>query len=173
MKITKIIRIIMGFEKYGASFLLTLITLLLFSQILTRYIFSFTIIWVEEICRLSFVWLVYFSVIVAANEGRHIRVRIVDLFLPPLALNIVNIIADFIWVILDFFIVYLGILLIKSTIVYEFKTPVTNIPMGFVYFVIPFCFAMIGFRVISFNIRQNIRNVKRRITTPEPPKIDF
>ncbi len=94
----RIINFLREFEKKFAYCLLVVLTLLLFVQILDRYVFRHTFVWIEEIVRLSFVWLVYFAAAIAAKEGRHIRVGIVDLFLPAFALKVINFIADLFWV---------------------------------------------------------------------------
>lgn len=148
----KIIGFLGEMERRIAYFLLVLLTVLLFTQILNRYLFMTSIAWMEETCRLSFVWLIYFSVAIAAKEGRHIRVNIVDLFLPPLALKIVTYIADIFWIIFNLTLTYFGVLLVKSTFEFEFRAPVTDLHMGIVFFVIPFCFALMAFRVIFYNV---------------------
>ncbi len=148
----KILGFLGDIERRVAYFLLVLLTVLLFTQILNRYVFKTSIAWMEEICRLSFVWLIYFSVAIAAKEGRHIRVNIVDLFLPPRALTIITYIADAFWIIFNILLTYFGILLVKSTFEFEFRAPVTNLHMGIVFAVIPFCFALMAFRVIFYNV---------------------
>ena len=41
-----------------------------------------------------------------------------------------------------------------GTIEFNDKTPVTNIPMGIIYAVIPFCFALMAFRILGYNMKQ-------------------
>jgi len=148
-----ILRSLASFESTFSYFLMILLTILLSVQIINRYVFSTSFVWLEEIARISFVWLVYFTVAGAARENRHIRIGIIDLFVPPSAVRIINLIADVLVIAFDLAIVWLGILLIESTIEYGDKTPVTDIPMGVIYAVIPFCFALMAFRVIQSNIR--------------------
>jgi len=148
----KIIGFLGEVERRIAYFLLVLLTVLLFIQILNRYLFMSSIAWMEETCRLSFVWLIYFSVAIAAKEGRHIRVNIVDLFLPPRVLKVITYIADIFWIAFNLILTYFGVLLVKSTFEFEFRAPVTNLHMGIVFFVIPFCFALMAFRVIYYNV---------------------
>ena len=66
----KIIGFLGDIERRVAYFLLVLLTTLLFVQILNRYLFMTSIAWMEETCRLSFVWLIYFSVAIAAKENQ-------------------------------------------------------------------------------------------------------
>jgi len=159
----KILRFLGEFEIVFAQLLLVGLSILLFFQILNRYIFHTSFVWLEEVCRISFVWLIYFAVAITAKENRHIRVNIINLLMPAFALKIVTLVADTLWVGFNLIMAWLGILLIKSTIEYEYRTPVTEIHMGIIYFVIPFCFALMAFRVIFFNIK-NIKNTQPKIS---------
>ena len=150
--------------------LLVLLTTLLFVQILNRYIFYRSDVWIEEICRMSFIWLVYLSVAIATKEGRHIRVNLVDLFLPPSVLKVLTLIADFFWLCFNLILVYLGVLLVKSTFEYKYLAPVTNVHMGIIYSVIPFAFALMTFRVVYYNIKERKES---RTTSENKPTIDI
>jgi TRAP-type C4-dicarboxylate transport system permease small subunit len=141
-----------SFESVLANVLLIALTVLLSVQIVNRYIFNTSFIWLEEIARISFVWLIYFSAASAAKDDRHIRIEIIDLFVPTPALRWTTLFADALVICFDLVIVWLGILLIRSTIQYGDVTPVTDIPMGLIYAVIPVCFALMAYRVFRFNI---------------------
>jgi len=148
----KITQFLSTFERTVSYVLVVLLTLILFTQIINRYIFSTSFVWLEEIARISFVWLIYFSVASAARENAHIRVGIVDLFLPPSVVKLLNYIADGLVIGFSLVIVWLGIDLMRSSIAFGDKTPVTDIPMPVIYAVIPFCFALMAFRVLGYNI---------------------
>lgn len=141
-----------SFENALAKVLLVALTVLLSVQIVNRYFFHTSFVWLEEMARISFVWLIYFSAASAAKDDRHIRIEIVDLFLPPAAVRWVTLVADVLVIGFDLAIVWLGILLVKSTIQYGDVTPVTDIPMGLIYAVIPICFGLMAYRVLRFNI---------------------
>jgi TRAP-type C4-dicarboxylate transport system permease small subunit len=144
-----------SFEGILSGFLLVLLTALLFVQIVNRYIFGISFVWIEEIARISFVWLVYFSAASAARGDRHIRIEIADLFLPPAALRAMTHVADILVIGFDLVVAWLGILLVHSTILYGDRSPVTEIPMGVIYAVIPVCFALMAFRLFHFNLRKH------------------
>ena len=144
--------------------LLVLLTLLLSVQIINRYIFHTSFVWLEEIARICFVWLIYFSAAGAAKDDRHIRIEFADLFVPRAAVRWMTLVADALVIGFDLVIVWLGILLIYSTIQYGDVTPVTDIPMGLIYAVIPVCFALMAFRALRYNIK-NFR--KPRLDHPD------
>lgn len=146
-------RLFASFETTFSQLLLVLLSVLLSIQIVNRYLFSTSFVWLEEIARVSFVWLVYFAVAGAARENRHIEIGVVDLFVPPSGLKVIKLLADILVIVFDLVIVWLGILLIWSTIQYGDRSPVTEIPMGFIYAVIPFCFALMAFRVLYAKVK--------------------
>ena len=76
-----------SFEMIFAGCLLVLLTVLLTVQIINRYILGTSFVWLEEIARISFVWMIYFSAAGAARDDRHIRVEIIDLFVGPTAIK--------------------------------------------------------------------------------------
>lgn len=151
----KSVRLLLAhFEAIFSGFLLIFLTALLFVQILNRYLFGTSFVWLEEIARLSFVWLVYFSGASAAREDRHIRIEIADLFLGPSGIRAVTLIADILVIGFDLVMVWFGIMLVQSTIQYGDRSPVTDIPMGLIYAVIPVCFALMALRLFRFNMRK-------------------
>lgn len=142
-----------NFESRLSYFLIVLLTIILSVQIVNRYIFSTSFVWLEEIARISFVWLIYFSVASAARENDHIRVGLIDMFVSPATLKIINYIADALVVGFNLVIVWYGIQLMISSVTYGDKTPVTDIPMAIIYSVIPFCFALMTIRILGYAIR--------------------
>jgi TRAP-type C4-dicarboxylate transport system permease small subunit len=143
-----------SFEMIFAGLLLVLLTVLLTVQIINRYILGTSFVWLEEIARISFVWMIYFSAAGAARDDRHIRVEIIDLFVGPATVKWITLVADVLVFGFDLVVVWLGILLVRSTIQYGDTTPVTDIPMGLIYAVIPVCFGLMAYRLFRFNMRK-------------------
>jgi C4-dicarboxylate transporter, DctQ subunit len=150
----KVLKSVATFEATLSYVLLVLLTILLLIQIINRYVFQTSFVWIEEISRISFVWLVYFSAVNAAREDQHVRVCIVDLFVSARTLKVVNLVADVLVVGFDLVVVWLGVLLIKSTIEFGDVSPVTDIPMGLIYAVIPICYGLMALRVIQAKHRE-------------------
>jgi TRAP-type C4-dicarboxylate transport system permease small subunit len=149
-----LVRFLSSFESTLASALVVFLTILLSVQILNRYVFQTSLVWVEEIARISFVWMIYFAVAGAARENRHVRVGIIDMFLSPRALRIGNFVADAVVLAFSLTVVWLGIELVRSSIRFGDRSPVTEIPMSVIYAVIPFCFALIAYRVATSLLRK-------------------
>ena len=140
------------FETLLSCVLVVFLTILLFVQIINRYVFSVSFVWLEEIARISFVWLIYFCVAAAARENSHIRVGLIDFILPRGAIRIVNILADILVVAFSAFVAWYGVVLMRSSVELGDTSPVTDIPMYIVYAVIPVCFLLIAYRVLEYHL---------------------
>lgn len=150
----KLRNFLLTFERTFSYVLVILLTVILSTQIINRYIFSTSFVWLEEIARICFVWLIYFCVASAARENSHIRVGLIDLVVPRSWVRVFDYIADALVIGFSLIIVWLGIELMLSTIAYGEKTSVTEIPMAIIYAVIPFCFGLMVIRIIGYNFRQ-------------------
>ena len=54
--------------------LMFLMSIIIFVQVVMRYVFHSSLTWSEEMARYLFVWLVYFSVAYTAKKEAHIRI---------------------------------------------------------------------------------------------------
>ena len=105
----KFIEIIKKLCFYIVSILLILMTLLLFVAVLSRYLFSYSFIWIDAFSRYSMIYIAFIGGAIALYEGSHIGV---DYFLNLLSCNIRKIIKK-IHFLLIFFV---GIVMYTSTI---------------------------------------------------------
>jgi len=135
-----------NFELYISYVLIVVLAILLTFQVFNRYVFHETFVWLEEIVRLSFVWMIYFAVAGAARANAHIRVGLIDLILPPAAIRVLTVFADVISIGFCVTVVWFGIQLVESSHRYGSVSPVTDVPMSLVYSVIPVCFTLIAIR---------------------------
>ncbi|MDR3302601.1 MAG: TRAP transporter small permease [Spirochaetaceae bacterium] len=68
---------------------LALMILLVFMNVVLRYIFGKGFVWSEEIARLCFIYLVYLGAIGAMRDNRHLLIETVLMRVPPLAQKII------------------------------------------------------------------------------------
>lgn len=64
---------------------LAVMVVLVFGNVVLRYVFSSGIAWAEEIARLMFVWMIFLGAIIALRKHAHIGVEMVQERLPPAA----------------------------------------------------------------------------------------
>ena len=146
------------FERTIAIFLMVVLVALATWSVLARFIFNNSLAWAEELIRYIFIAMVYMAASAAVIDDSHARVEIVDLVLPPTALKWLNVVLKTIWGLFSGFIAYNSISLVQKTFSLGQASPTLGIPMGYVYMVLPVCFALMTFRIFQ--------NIYRMLKTP-------
>jgi len=108
---------------------------LVFVNVVSRYVFGVSIIWVEELTQYQMIWIAYLGAGLALREGRHVAVDIVEARLPPEARRALRIAIGA--AILGFLaaLAVLGVRIAAFT--WNQETPVMNIPTGLPYLGVP------------------------------------
>ena len=146
-----------NFERWTAVFLIAFLTIILFVEVLFRYLFYQSVGWINEISGFTFVWFLYLSDSYITGQNSHIRVKILDLFTPAKYIYYVDLCMNFLWLAFNVLMTYFGIQLVASVIQYPFKTPILDISMAYPYAIIPLTFGLMTIR-LSINIYNDIRN---------------
>lgn len=118
--------------------------LLVFGQVITRYVFGWTPHFGEELARYLFVWVVFLSLPLVARYGGHMCIETLTSRVKGATLKTLNILADI------FSIAFLSIMVwngVRMVMLADFQTsPAMMIPMSWVYVVIPFgCGVMLSY----------------------------
>ncbi|HSD51581.1 MAG TPA: TRAP transporter small permease [Candidatus Methylomirabilis sp.] len=108
---------------------------LVFTNVITRYLFNFSIIWAEEVSQYLMVWIAFLGAGLALRQGRHVAVEMFQERLrPPLGRALRAAIAGMILVFLAVLTV-LGFQFVAFAWIQE--TPVLNISLGIPYLAVP------------------------------------
>lgn len=112
-----------------------IMVLLIFVNVVGRYVFNYTFVSFEEIARILFVWCTYLGSAVAIRDGTHIRVDVIINILTPRVRKVVDIIAN----LLVDFILILTIRVMMNLVMVNITNPLplTRIPYGVVQAIIP------------------------------------
>lgn len=131
-----------------------LMLLLVFGQVITRYVFGWTPHFGEELARYLFVWVVFLSLPLVARYGGHMCIETLTSRVRGRVLKTLNILADI------FSIAFLSIMVwngVRMVALANFQTsPAMMIPMSWVYVVIPF-----GCGVMLLYVVANLAHVLR------------
>jgi len=124
--------ILYGFSVVAMSVMLVII----FAQVVTRYFFNYTPEWSEELARFLFVWVVFLGSALIMGESGHLAVQ----FLPDKFKGTVfGTVLDVVINVCGY--VFIGLLLTqgwKMTSIMTFqRAPGLDIPMSWVYVIIP------------------------------------
>ena len=110
---------------------LAFMSILVFLNVVLRYVFNSGITWSGELSQIMFVWLVFLGAILAYKDNSHLGVDVVVKRLPKKISFVVYIIGEliFIWIL---YLLLKGS--IKMTAVsMQTLSPATHLPMGYIY----------------------------------------
>ncbi|HSB79785.1 MAG TPA: TRAP transporter small permease [Candidatus Methylomirabilis sp.] len=108
---------------------------LVFVNVICRYVFNFSIIWVEEVSQYLMIWIAYLGAGLALREGRHVAIELLQDRLPialgrKLRVAVGGLVLAFLGVV--------TVLGFQFTVfVWSQETPVLNIPLGIPSLAIP------------------------------------
>jgi len=114
---------------------LIIMVLVVFFQIVSRTIWGSSFLWTEEVARFLMIWVMFLGSALAFQYGAHISIEAIFNRLPSYAQKSVQIIITIVCI--TFFLIFMveGFDLSQRAMVN--RSPALNIPMGYVYSVIP------------------------------------
>lgn len=119
---------------------------LVFVNVVARYVFNDSIIWVEELTQYEMIWIAYLGAGLALREGRHVAVDLIEQALPPGARRALRLALGL--AILAFLgtLAVLGVQIAAFT--WDQETPVLNVPAGLPYLGVPLGATMCALHLI-------------------------
>jgi C4-dicarboxylate transporter DctQ subunit len=151
-------------ERWISIFFIAFLAVILFVEVLFRYILYESVGWISEISGFMFVWFIYLSISYITGKDAHIRVQILDLFIPKHWIRYVDICLNFLWLAFNCLMIFYGIQLVLSVIRYPFRTPILDISMAIPYSIIPLAFGLMTIR-LAVNMYGQIAGAGRREKT--------
>lgn len=140
-------------EEYMIAILTAIMTVLLFLQVLFRFVLNLPLAWVEEISLYSMVWLCYFGCSLAIKKREHLKMEIITNFLKPKAKKIFDIISLVLFFAFAIFVLYHVTLLTADILSRGQVTAVLEIPKWIPYAGVPVAFLLMLVRMIQDFIR--------------------
>ncbi len=164
------IHLLDNIESYICRFLLAIFVTLLFAQIISREIFSYSIPWGEELATYMFVWFAYFGASHAAKMAAHNRVAFQFKLFPGLVKTISETLADLIWLAFNLYFVYLSYDFVFHKMNVFWKSQTLGLPMKYFYLVLPIAFLLMSIRIIQVNYLKLVKGID--IRDPEADEMD-
>lgn len=136
-------------EEFLVGLALIVMSVLVFLQVVMRYLFHAPMSWSDEVAVYCMVWSVYLAASWAVRERAHIRVmNFVHLF--PRAMQIILVcVSDLIWLLASGFIFWQGVLLDQSLWATKYESPVLGIDQKWPYMIIAVGFGLMVFRQLQ------------------------
>ncbi|WP_125142205.1 TRAP transporter small permease [Clostridium transplantifaecale] len=132
--------------------LLSLMSLIIFVQVIMRYLMHNSLSWSEELARYLFIWSIYLSVSYAAKERKHIKIDAALYLFPKKCRPFIRIIGDIIVLCFAGFIIATSFRLVQKIGMLGQVSAALSIPMNYIYMA-----PLIGFVLTFYRTAQNIR----------------
>jgi C4-dicarboxylate transporter DctQ subunit len=140
-------------EDWTAGLLLTGGLMLLFINVLGRYVFNFSFTWVEEVAVYMVIWGALIGASVALRDNHHIRVDMVYMLFPSSVQRIINIFANIVGLSFSAFVTYYGLFLVQKMMMTGQLSSGVGIPLWIVYMILPIFGFLLGARFITRLVR--------------------
>ncbi len=121
--------------EYLSGLMLLVTIVIIFIQVVTRYVFFYSLPWSEELTRYLFIWFVYLSLSVTVRDNLSIRIDLLDQLLKGKAKKVVHLIVDILSFAIVVVFIYSSFKLFQMG--FRSKTPAMRIPFYVIYAVMP------------------------------------
>lgn len=147
----KIIRLLLDhFESYLCQFLLVFFVVVVFIQIILRFL-NASLPWTEEIARFAFLWFILFGACYATRLCALNRVTLQFMKAPKWFANLMLFISDMIWLVFCLIMAWEGYKAVMDLIEFPYSTPALDWDLGLVYLVFPISFLLMAIRILQVN----------------------
>lgn len=153
-------KVLDNFEFYVCFALLWVALVVLFAQVIMRYVFHYSTAWAEELARYSQIWLIFIGASFATKTQAHVRIDALVNVWPKKWRPYIYDIGDCIWIICNLIVIYAGF---KYTAkVYQMGSIATGLKISlmWVYLAIPVGYLLMTLRLIQlkyYTIRDRIK----------------
>ncbi|HWT77805.1 MAG TPA: TRAP transporter small permease [Candidatus Acidoferrum sp.] len=121
--------------KFLLTFLVGLLTLSVFLQVLIRFVFKYPLPWTEEVSRIAFVYSIFVGAAIAVREKAHLNVDFVLVVLPQGLARAIKLLGTALVGIFLAYMTWQGVVFVRATGVQV--TPVMQVPFRYLYLIIP------------------------------------
>ncbi|MDO4581225.1 MAG: TRAP transporter small permease [Bacillota bacterium] len=135
------------FEEKLLVYSLIVTVIVIFIQIIMRYVFKNSLFGSEEFARYVFMWQIYLGASIGFREDKHITITLLTDHLSGTAKKLCAILADLIMLAFCVFIIYFGWVFLAKVASMNMVTPAMRIPFIFVYSSLPVSCVVIFIRI--------------------------
>lgn len=143
--------------------LLVIMTVIMFTEVVARYIFGASFIWIEELTRYLFIWLTFIGAAYVTATQSHIKIDATLALFPKKAQSVVKKIGLFIWLIFSMVITYVGFDYSLTMLQFGGDSPAMGLAKGIIYLGIPLGYLLMSIRLMIQLFRKNTNSVHQDI----------
>ena len=127
--------------------------IIVFAQVIARYILNNSIPWSEELARYLFVWISWLGTAYAAKNKSHLRIQLLKEKL------ILELVVYAVWIVFAVFLAIRGFMILKTILTFSQKSPALGLPMQYVYAAVPVGCCLMVVRLLE-NLVKMIRDTE-------------
>ncbi|WP_419821908.1 TRAP transporter small permease [Anoxybacterium hadale] len=131
--------------------LMSLMTIIIFIQVIMRYVMANSLVWSEELARYLFIWLIYMGISYGAKIMKHIKIEAALGMFPKKIRPLVVILGDVLFLGFSIFIAYTAFTVVQKQLVLGQTSPAMQMPMWVIY-----AAPMVGFSLTAIRQIQTI-----------------
>ena len=137
------------FEERLLVYSLAFNVILVFTQIIMRSVFNFSLSWSEELSRYIFIWQIWLGTSMAYKYKQHIKVELIfDIFKSKKSHKIINLMVSIIWLGFNIFLTIKGVELLISMNNRNVLSSGMRLPLVYIYASLPISSFMVSLRII-------------------------
>ncbi|MFM1655139.1 TRAP transporter small permease [Brevibacillus sp. B_LB10_24] len=122
---------------------------LIFAQVLCRYVFESSLSWSEELARYIHIWQIWIGASFAVRKREHIKVEAFKNLFNETGRKCIDFIAIILWFCLAVFLAVAGTSLVTTILSKGQSSPAMQLPMWLVYSAIPLGGLLMSIRLIQ------------------------
>ena len=153
------VKLLNQIEEKFLILLLLISTIIVFMNVVLRYVFSASLHWVDEAARYMYLWLIWVGADFALREGRHLRIGMIADRLRGWKRIALEILVLLLWFGFSVFLGYQGIKLVSIVVAQQQLSTAMQINMGWAYACVPCGAIFMAIRLV-FEIRDVIKTGK-------------
>lgn len=140
-------------ERWLSLVFYLMIAVTILTEVIRRFVFSYSSIWGEEVARYSFIYMAWLGASLGVKNRSHIRIDIILNFLPNRGRTIVYLFSDFLTLVLAVIALYFSMDSVLTSI--EFGSVTHGLRIGLYWFLmaVPIGFTLIIIRLLQSMIR--------------------
>lgn len=135
---------------WAVGLIVAVLVVMVFSGVLARYLFNYSLAWSDELAGLCFVWLTLLGSVAALRRRSHMTMGFFPRFFGPRGQRAVGL---YVMAAILFFLVFMireGLILTRATLSDE--SPVLHLPIGLYYLALP----VAGLLMTAYALRQGV-----------------
>lgn len=138
-----------NFEEYICGIMMAVMVVVVFIQVVYRFVIQSSLPWSEEVARYLLVWITFLGASSGVKHGSHVGVEAVLLMLPQKARKYVNLLSAGLSIFFSIVVVVFSMGIISKQIEMAQVSPAMQIPMWWAYAAIPVGATLMAVRYVQ------------------------